>query len=133
MKTFLIILGLTLMASVYSDKPATKVKADFQKTMTIDPLLLSTSQTKLVEVPESQIASVDELEKTYADFDHSRILKMIVDLEKDEKIADAIKLANKNLLSPQAKEDLIIQIRSRQALNKIVLEKKLKKLEEGLL
>jgi hypothetical protein len=133
MKTFLIILGLTLMASVYSDKPATKVKADFQKTMTIDPLLLSTSQTKLVEVPESQIASVDELEKTYADFDHSRILKMIVELEKDEKIADAIKLANKNLLSPQAKEDLIIQIRSRQALNKIVLEKKLKKLEEGLL
>lgn len=133
MKTFLIILGLTLMASVYSDKPATKVKADFQKTMKIDPLLLSTSQTKLVEVPESQIASVDELEKTYADFDHSRILKMIVDLEKDEKIADAIKLANKNLLSPQAKEDLIIQIRSRQALNKIVLEKKLKKLEEGLL
>jgi hypothetical protein len=76
---------------------------------------------------------VDELEKIYAGFDHSRILKMIVDLEKDEKIADAIKLANKNLLSPQAKEDLIIQIRSRQALNKIVLEKKLKKLEEGLL
>ena len=132
MKAIFIISGLILLGTVFSYNKSPVTSSSVEK-VSLKIQALTLSEKKPTQTTQREMPSLEDFETIYKDFDDSKVQAMAKAMEQDPKIDESIKLANKNLLTVEKKGELTVLIRSKQAVNKLVLEKKLRELEESLL